>query len=148
MLSIPHSLTGAFVASKFPNPLIYVPVAIGLHYLEDWIPHWDVGTGLSNGNRKKSTAFKLELIDLALTAVLIYFFWRTEPMILQIHIWAGGLAGILPDLIEAPRNFFNWEPAITKPFNWLHKQFHYSIPNWVVGITPQVVVVAVIWLLK
>ena len=148
MLSIPHALTGAYVASKFPNPLIYIPVAFVLHYLEDWIPHWDVGTGLSNGNRKKWTAFKLELIDLAITVIMIYLFWHAKPMELQIHIWLGGLAGIMPDFLEAPRNFLNWEPAITKPFNRLHKKFHLSTPNWVVGVLPQVVVVAVIWLLR
>ncbi|MBP7768684.1 hypothetical protein KA082_02515, partial [Candidatus Woesebacteria bacterium] len=71
MLSIPHALTGAFIASKFSNPLIYIPAAIAAHYLQDWIPHWDVGTGLSKGTRKRSTAIMLELVDLAITGALI-----------------------------------------------------------------------------
>jgi len=42
MLSLAHATTGAFVASKFTHPLIYIPLAIGLHYVQDWIP-----TGMS-----------------------------------------------------------------------------------------------------
>ena len=75
MLSIPHALTGAFIASKVPYPLVYIPLTLACHYLQDWMPHWDVGTGLSTGKRKRSTAILLELVDLAITAVLIYFFW-------------------------------------------------------------------------
>lgn len=147
MLSIPHTLTGAFVASQLPNPLIYVPVTIGLHYLQDWIPHWDVGTGLSNGKRKRSTAILLELVDLAISAWLVYLVFHYAPSDTQIHIWLGALTGILPDLIEAPRNFLKWEPFFLKPLNELHGMFHHSTPNMALGLIPQIVVVAVIWAL-
>ncbi|PIR61637.1 MAG: hypothetical protein COY81_03705 [Candidatus Pacebacteria bacterium CG_4_10_14_0_8_um_filter_43_12] len=148
MLSVPHALTGAYVASKLPHPLLYIPLAVAFHYLEDWIPHWDVGTGLSKGTRKRSTAFKLELIDLTITVGLMYLFWHTEPQVLQYHIWAGAFAGLVPDFIEAPRNFLKWEPAIFKPFNDVHGKFHFSTPNWVVGLLPQIVVVLMIWFLR
>lgn len=148
MLSIPHALTGAYVASKLPHPLLYIPLAFAFHYLEDWIPHWDVGTGLSKGTRKRSTAIKLELIDLAITVGLVYLFWRTEPQALQYHIWAGAFAGLMPDFMESPRNFLSWEPSFLKPLNNLHGYFHFSTPNMLVGLFPQVVVVAVIWLLR
>ena len=61
MLSIAHTLTGAFIASKVPDPLVYTPLTLASHYLEDWIPHRDVGTGLSTGRRKPSTAFLFTL---------------------------------------------------------------------------------------
>lgn len=147
MLSIPHTLTGAFVASQLPNPVLYVPITIGLHYLQDWIPHWDVGTGLSNGKRKRSTAILLELVDLALSAGLVYLFFRNSSTDLQVHIWFGALMGIMPDLIESPRNFLKWEPFFLKPLNKIHGWFHHSTPNKVLGLLPQIVVVAVIWAL-
>lgn len=148
MLSIPHALTGAYVASKIPNPLIFIPLAFAFHYLEDWIPHWDVGTGLSRGTRKRSTAIQLEFIDLALTAVLVYLFWRDANPTAMTNIWIGAFAGLMPDFLEAPRNFLKWEPPFFKPLNNLHGYFHFSTPNMVVGLLPQIVVVATIWVLK
>jgi hypothetical protein len=148
MLSIPHALTGAFIASKLPHPLLYIPLAFASHYLEDWIPHWDVGTGLTKGTRKRSTAIKLEMIDLVITIAMVYFFWKDQPQAMQYHIWLGAFAGLLPDFLESPRNFLKWEPAFFKPLNNLHGYFHFSTPNMLVGLFPQVVVVAVIWLLR
>jgi hypothetical protein len=148
MLSIPHALTGAFVASKLPHPLLYIPIAFAFHYLEDWIPHWDVGTGLSKGTRKRTTAIQLEFIDLAITAALVFFFWKDADPALMTHIWAGALAGLMPDFLESPRNFLKWEPALIKPLNNLHAMFHYSTPNMLVGLMPQIIVVCVIWFLR
>lgn len=155
MLSIPHSLTGAFIASKLPHPLLYVPLTVGMHYLCDWIPHWDVGTGLSSGKRKRSTAILLEFVDLGITAVLIYWFFFDGPSSAvslsdprTVHIWMGALMGIAPDLVEAPRNFLKWEPWFIKPLNDIHGAFHHSTPNMLVGLTPQVVLVMFLWLLK
>ncbi|NCN07024.1 MAG: hypothetical protein GW946_04270 [Candidatus Pacebacteria bacterium] len=147
MLSIPHALTGAFVASQFPSPVYYVPGAFGLHYLQDWIPHWDFGTGLSTGKRKKSTAILLELCELVVTFALIYFVFQYGKTEIQYHIWAGALMGIMPDFIEAPRNFLKWEPFFLKPLNEFHGLFHNSTHNKFAGLLPQVLTVLVIlWL--
>ncbi len=148
MLSIPHALTGAFLATQLPQPALYAPAAMGMHYLQDWIPHWDVGTGLSSGRRKRSTAILLELVDLAITAGLIYFFWQRSSETVLYHVWLGAFFGLLPDFLEAPRNFLRWEPALLKPFNDFHHSFHHSTPNMLIGLTPQIVVVAAIWLLR
>lgn len=149
MLSIPHALTGAFIASKFSNPLIYIPITLACHYIQDWIPHWDVGTGLSKGKRKRSTAFALELVDLAITVALIYWFWNDRASdSTYYHIWFGAFIGLLPDFMEAPRNFLKWEPFFFKPFNDLHGKFHHSIPNMWLGLAPQFIVVIAIWLLR
>ena len=74
MLSVSHAATGAFIASKLPHPALYIPLTLAAHYLQDWIPHWDVGTGLSNGTRSKRTAMILEIFDLAASVGLIYWF--------------------------------------------------------------------------
>jgi hypothetical protein len=155
MLSIPHSLTGAFIASKLPHPILYIPLTLGMHYLCDWIPHWDVGTGLSNGKRKRSTAIILELFELTITVGLIYWFFFIDfgkPIDINdpytMHIWLGALTGIVPDLIEAPRNFLKWEPWFIKPLNEFHGMFHHSTPNIMLGLLPQVILVFLIWWLK
>jgi hypothetical protein len=119
-----------------------------MHYLQDWIPHWDVGTGLSKGTRKKTTAILLEIIDLFISIGLVYWFFRSASPDNQVHIWLGALTGILPDLIESPRNFLKWEPFFLKPINKFHGLFHHSTPQMIFGLIPQVIVVIAIWLLR
>jgi hypothetical protein len=148
MLSISHSVTGAFIATHLPNPLLYVPLIFAAHYLEDWIPHWDVGTGLSNGTRNKHTAMKLELIDLALTAILIFLFWQYGRTTLNMNAWMGAGVALIPDFLEAPRNFLKSEPGPIKPMNKIHGFFHHSTPNVWLGLLPQIVVVAAVFLLR
>jgi hypothetical protein len=148
MLSISHSVTGAFIASKLPHPLLYIPLIFASHYLEDWIPHWDVGTGLSSGKRKKQSAILLELGELVITFVLIYLFWQYGHPEINTNAWIGAGVALVPDFMESPRNFLKWEPGIMKPLNNLHGLFHHSTPNMLFGLLPQLVVVAVIWTLR
>ena len=148
MLSVAHAATGALIASKLPHPLLYIPLAIGAHYLEDWIPHWDVGTGLTNGNRTKRTAFILEIFDLILTVAVIYYFWQHTQTTLQTDIWVGALAGLTPDLLGTPKIFLGWKIKLLEPLNKFHESFHHSIPNIAMGLLPQVILLGVIWLLR
>ncbi len=113
-----------------------------MHYLEDWTLHWDVGTGLSNGSRKRSTAILMELVDLAVMVGLIFFIWRATQTPLTINVWIGVFFALVPDFMEAPRNFLKWEPGWLKPFNRFHHNFHHSTPNILLGLTPQVIVIA------
>lgn len=148
MLSISHSATGAFLATALPNPIIYIPLIIASHYLEDWIPHWDVGTGLSTGKRKRSHAIILELGELLISGVIIYIWWQAGHATLNVHAWAGAFFGLLPDFVEAPRNFLHFEPWFIKPFNRLHGMFHHSTPNMVLGLAPQVLVLIAVGLMR
>lgn len=149
MLSISHGLTGAFLAAKLTNPVLFVPLTLASHYLEDWIPHWDVGTGLSTGKRKRHTAILLEFGDLFIMVVLIAAFAWFANIPWQ-HWWllaAGAFIGLLPDFMEAPRNFLKWEPSFLKPFNNFHGRWHHSTPHMLFGLLPQFVVIALIfWL--
>jgi len=147
MLSISHMLTGAFIASKVPLPAVYVPLSLSAHYLCDWIPHWDVGTGLSNNTRKKSTAILLELVEMAIAIIMIYFIFQKGHAEIQWHIWIAAFVGILPDFLEAPKNFLNWEPNLTKKLNDFHGQFHSSTANMILGLAPQVVLIVAIIIL-
>lgn len=144
MLSIAHGVTGAFLATALPTPLLYVPLTLALHYLEDWTIHWDVGTGLSNGSRGRITAMLLEFVDLAIMIGLILFLWQATSTPMTMHVWIGVFFALLPDFMESPRNFLKWEPSWLKPFNRFHKNFHHSTPNILLGLAPQVVVVATI----
>ena len=148
MLSISHAVTGAFIASKVGHPALYIPLTLASHYFEDWVPHWDVGTGLSTGRRKRSTAIGLEILELCVTLGLIYWFWQLGKTEVQWHIWLAALVGLVPDFIEAPRNFLKWEPFFLKPLNDFHHLFHHSTLNMVVGLAPQVVLLVAVYFLK
>src|SRR5258708_34230681 len=115
MLSISHSLTGAFIATHLPHPVLYVPLIFASHYLEDWIPHWDVGTGLSSGKPKRETAILLELGELAFTFALVYVFWQYGHPVLNVHAWLGASSGCTPDFWDAPRNVLKRAPKRSTP---------------------------------
>lgn len=148
MLSIAHALTGAFIATKVHNPLLAVPLILASHYIEDWVLHWDVGTGLTKGTRKIHTAILLELGDLALTGILLYSFFQSGQTMFQTSAWLGGIIALLPDFLEAPRNFLHYNPFWLKPFNDFHHNFHHSTPNILLGLFPQVVVLAIIFFFR
>lgn len=147
MLSVTHAATGAFIANQLPYPSLYLPLVLASHYLQDWIPHWDVGTGLSNGKRKRQTAFWLEWLDLIAAITLVYFLWQNGEADLKNHVWLGAFVSLLPDFIEAPKNFLNWQPAFLKPLNNFHHRFHHSIPYLWLGLGPQILTLIVIWIL-
>lgn len=149
MLSIPHSLTGAFIASQLPHPAIYLPSAVGAHYLEDWIPHWDFGTGLSTGKRSIKTALILEMMELVVAVGMVYWFFQAGHQQIQWHIWLGALAGIFPDLIDAPKNFLKLRLRFLDGLTDFHHLFHHSTPHVIFGLIPQIlVVIAIYWLKK
>lgn len=144
MLSLAHTATGAFIGSKFTNPLISTPLVLGSHYLEDYIIHWDCGTGLSKGVKKKTDAILQELFELGLSFIFIYIFFQAGHEGVNYGAWFGAFVSLIPDFLEAPRNFLNWEPSFLRPFNEFHGKFHNSTPNMIVGLTPQLVLLFVI----
>lgn len=148
MLSISHVATGAFIASKVTNPLVAIPLIFASHYLEDWIPHWDVGTGLSSGKRKRKDAVRMELVELVISFAIVFLFWHAGSTEFPLYIYLGGLVGIVPDFMEAPRNFWKWEPNWLKPLNNFHALFHHSTPNMVIGLLPQILLLIVIYFLR
>lgn len=156
MLSISHAATGAFLAVKLQNPLLYVPAVLASHYIEDWILHWDVGTGLSNGTRSRRTAFMLELADLGLAGLVVLAMYPLRlttianmgnpDLFVLLVPYLGAFVGLLPDFLEAPRNFLHWNPPLLKPFNSFHHSVHHSTPNVFKGLWPQIVLLSGLWL--
>ena len=147
MLSVSHALTGAVIAVKVSNPALAIPLILLSHYLEDMVPHWDVGTGLTKGVKSPTAAFRHELIDLVVTGLLLLAFYPTLVTNLPYAapIW-GAFFGLLPDFLEAPRNFWKWEPAWLAPLNRFHHSFHHSIPRALDGLAPQILLLSLLWM--
>lgn len=148
MLSIAHGPTGAFIATKISNPLISIPLILAAHYIEDKVPHWDFGQGLTSGKKKKSHSFLQELFfDFPLSILITYFFFQyNQPF--SYYVWLGWFVGLLPDFIEFPRLFLKQSSALLNWHHKFHKYFHVSIPNKVWGLLPQFIVLLAIYYLR
>ncbi|PIR98879.1 hypothetical protein COT87_02295 [Candidatus Collierbacteria bacterium CG10_big_fil_rev_8_21_14_0_10_44_9] len=143
MLSISHTVTGAFIAVKVGNPVLAIPLILLSHYLEDAIPHWDVGTGLTKGVKSPLAAIHHELLDLGLATILLILMFRSQG---TAPYW-GAFIGLIPDFLEAPRNFWRYEPTWLAPINRFHHSFHHSIPRVLDGLAPQILLLTLLWLL-
>jgi len=148
MLSIAHTATGAIIAAKLQHPLLYIPLILAAHYLQDNIVHWDVGTGLTNGSRKRMHAFFFEWIDLVLSLTIILLLYPPSSLSLHtLHPYIGACIAIIPDFLEFPKNFLHWDIPLIRPLNAFHHRFHRSTPNIVLGLLPQIILLIVIALL-
>ncbi|OGD71998.1 hypothetical protein A3A84_02445 [Candidatus Collierbacteria bacterium RIFCSPLOWO2_01_FULL_50_23] len=148
MLSIAHATTGAFIATKIPNPYLSIPLILASHFLEDYIPHWDVGQGLSKKNKGHKDAFLQELFtDFPASILLVFFFFQYgQPF--SIYPWLGWFFALLPDFIEFPYLFLGWRFTPIKQLAAFHKYFHHSTPEKLKGLLPQVVLILLIYILR
>jgi len=155
MLSISHAVTGAFIATKIGNPYVAIPIIIFSHYLEDAVPHWDAGTGLGSGKKTRKDAFIHGLIDLVVAGVVVLIYFPLSSFNVStlfthlgdVQIW-GAFIGLLPDFLEAPRNFWKYEPSWLAPINRFHHAFHHSIPRILDGLFPQILLLTLIWIFR
>lgn len=156
MLSISHAVTGAFIAVKVGNPALAIPLILLSHYLEDAVPHWDAGTGLTKGVKTPGDALKHEIIDLALAGILVLVFYYSRFPLIPYTSYSiksttpywGALFALLPDFLEAPRNFWKTEPRWLTPLNRFHHLFHHSIPRALDGLAPQIILLTLLWLFR
>lgn len=147
MLSITHATTGALITSKIPNPAISIPLTLATHYLQDYIPHWDLGQGLTNGCKDKKSAFFQELlIDLPLSIILVYFFFQHSQPFSPLP-WLGWFFGLLPDFLEFPYLFLNIKTWPLEPLANFHSRFHHSTTKKLLGLLPQLAIIIAAYLL-
>ena len=149
MLSISHGPSGAFIASKIPNPLISVPLCIAIHFFEDAIPHWDVGQGMNKKTKSKKAAFIQELTwDFPLSIVIVYIFFQYGHSTIQYQAWLGWFAALLPDFLEFPYVFLGWRFRPISDLARLHAYFHRSTAKKLLGLAPQIITLGLIFLLR
>ncbi|MBI1872082.1 hypothetical protein HYS10_01550 [Candidatus Collierbacteria bacterium] len=148
MLSIAHGLTGALIATKVADPLIYIPLITISHFIEDYIPHWDVGQGLTKKIKKHKDAFFQEIFtDFPASLALVYLYFQHGRPLSPLP-WLGWFFALLPDFIEFPYLFLGWRFFPIKQLARIHKLFHHSIPNKFLGLLPQILLIIIIYLLR
>lgn len=147
MLSLAHAATGAFIAANVPNPWLMIPLALASHFILDHVYHFDVGTGMHEGGKKKNKIVVLALIDLILAVVFIALVWQQRCDHVNWYLWLGALIGITPDILEAPHNFLGANWKILRPLNRLHEKVHRSTASPFWGLLPQAILLCCIALL-
>ena len=105
MLYAPHFLTGAVVMKFAPNPAIGILLGVISHIVLDLMPHndFDIKPGITlkeflNMNKKRRN-FIIGALSIDAIFAAIAFFWLYFTF---DNIWLnlGGIAGVLPDLVE------------------------------------------------
>jgi hypothetical protein len=145
MVSLAHSFAGATIACAFPNPTIYIPLALLSHYILDAIPHYDLGSTIKNYEKNKKTSLILAFIDVSIAFITIVIFGYLTHK--NLNFYLGAFLGILPDIIDAPTNFFNKKYKLLIFFNKIHGKYHHNSKNVFNGIFPQVIVIIIAILL-
>jgi len=146
MLSTTHSLASALIVTKIANPYLSFPTALGAHYLFDFIPHCDTGTGLLDKKKTKKQAFFQTLIDLFVGGLAVFFLFQKDRPFSPL-LWTGVIIGLLPDLVEAPALFLDFRPFPIKQLEQFHNSLHHRL-RFPFGLIPQIIIILLIILLR
>jgi hypothetical protein len=121
MLETPHVLAGAAIATKIPDPLLALPLALASHFILDKVPHWNPHLNTETekfGHPTRRSTIITAIDSLIALASGSYFAYQALPNTTQaIAILAACFLAVLPDVVEAPYFFLNYRKKIIK--NWV-----------------------------
>ena len=125
MLELPHTLVGAAIATKIPNPLISLPLALTSHILIDLVPHWNPSlyTETKKFGRPTKRSNQIVFWDTGLS--LIAGFVVASRVLPDYYHFAiivlACFMAVVPDVIEAPFFYLNYRPKFLKKLIlWQH----------------------------
>lgn len=134
MILIPHILAGAMIGAKTQNLGLIVVLGLIIHFIMDWIPHWDY---FCRGIKDFSTTrnFKALFFDFfkiaieGLIGLLIVFLILWQKNLLNIHylpfILFGIFVSVLPDISLVFSLVFLPEKISKKYFAFHEKYLHF-----------------------
>ena len=102
MTATAHAIVAGAIATKFPDPIVALPIAFISHFIMDTVPHWDIGTNWRD--RSKHTTGVLAVGETIIGATLAYLLFSSKvaPALLAATI----VVSILPDWLETPWYIF------------------------------------------
>lgn len=137
---------GAAIAAKVGNPALSLPLALASHFVLDLLPHWNphLNTELkATGKIGKKTTFFIAADTLLGAAGVLLIASTAQTSQLPI-ILAGGIMGILPDLVEAPYFFLGVRWAPIQRLIAFQKSIQNDAPPFL-GILTQVVLLTAVF---
>ena len=153
MLELPHAAVGAAIAAKIPNPAIALPLAFASHFVLDTLPHWNphffTETQKLGSPSKKSTQFAMTEFTIATLVLTVIAFTAGQPSMGKVAlIFAGGVAGMLPDLAKIPYFFFKKRAGYYKKYVLWERSIQNDTSMWP-GILTQlgIFLAAILWII-
>jgi len=145
MLETPHVVVGAAIATKIPNPLISIPLAIASHFVLEKVPHWNPHLNTEKAKYGKITkqSTKIVIVDTAISLGL-GFFIASKALPDTAHfatIIAACFFSVLPDIVEGPYFFFDVKNKLID--NWITFQKSIQVDAEIIpGLVTQILTVA------
>jgi hypothetical protein len=145
VLETPHVVVGAAIATKIPNPLISIPLAFASHFVLEKVPHWNphLNTEKKKYGKPTKKSTQIVIVDVAISLILggLIASRALPDTGHAITILLASFASVLPDVIEGPYFFLNWESKFIK--NWIKFQKSLQVDVSVVpGLITQVITIA------
>lgn len=144
MLELPHTIIGAAIATKIPNPLISIPLAFLSHIPLDLIPHWNPSlyteTKKYGQPTKKST--QLVIIDTLLSLGVGFFLASRVMPNLQhaMSIILACFAAVVLDVVEGFYFFLNIRTRFLEKIILFQRGYQRKLPL-ISGLAVQGVVI-------
>ena len=152
MMVVAHVAVGAALGAAVGHPVLGFALGVASHIVLDATPHFDAGSFMTPGDE----TYRLREYIWATTDVLLavgFGLWLSWHAQNPVAVAAGGIGGLLPDLMFNPPFWSQWTRAIPG-FSWfnrvLHQGLHWTVPasDWLAGTVTQLVAVggALWWL--
>lgn len=137
MLIAAHSISAATLGQAVGNPILAFFLGIILHYILDFVPHYDTT------DEGKFTARQILFITVDAAFGLAAMLYLNANRDLNSGFYCGALGGIFPDLLD---NVPFWKDSIHKikifkNFYRFHQKVHFLVARPVYGILVQIIVV-------
>lgn len=144
MLETPHVLVGVAIATKIPNPIISIPLALASHFVLEGLPHWNphlyTETEKYGQPTRKSTLFTAVDSSIALTTGSLIAFSHLPDLAFAFTIFFSAFAAVLPDVIEAPYLYLKYrKPWLKKYILWQRSIQADAQPFW--GLFTQILII-------
>lgn len=143
MLDASHAVIGAALAKLVPNPILGLPLAVGLHFAGDLVPHWDLRTRHVVRSKLKTIVFSLGDAGVGYTLG----WWLFAGSVPLPYLLTMMFVSQLPDWIEAPYHIFDWNFPPFSSIKKLQSRWHRKLDlPW--GLVWQTLIVLVLVLVS
>lgn len=134
MLELPHTVIGAAIGTKIPNPLISIPLAFISHFLLDLIPHWNPSLYWETkkyGRPSKRSTIIVAIDTLVSLAVGLFIAGRAWPDFYRVlTIIFACFSAVVADVAEGFYFFLGIRPRFLE--QWIEFQHEHQ------GRTPKI----------
>lgn len=143
MLIAAHAIAAGTVGTYISNPILAFLLGIILHFVLDFVPHYDT----TDEGKFTPRQIALILTDFLLFLLIIIFVIKpSDP-----SFWWGAFGGIFPDFLDINPlwNKAFRKTAFGKSFHKFHEKIQRYRASFVPGISVQMLVILIsLWMAK